>query len=167
MAMSKECSFDIVSRVDPMEITNAVHQTSKEIEQRFDLKGTRTLLTFDQAKGVLEVAAPDEFKIKSVVDILTQRLTRRSVSLKFFDFGKIEPAAGSRFRQVIQLRQGIDQDRARDLIKRIKELKLKVQAQVQDDQVRVMGKNKDDLQAVIRKLRQAELDIELQFVNYR
>ncbi|MBV8063201.1 MAG: YajQ family cyclic di-GMP-binding protein, partial [Nevskia sp.] len=133
----------------------------------FDLKGTKTELEYDQAQATIDITAPDEFKIKSVIDILTQRLAKRSVSLKFFDFGKAEPAAGSTFRQQIKVRQGIDRDHGRQIVDLVKGAKLKVQAQIQDDQIRVVGKNKDDLQVVMQKLRKAELDIELQFVNYR
>src|SRR5437870_3870847 len=111
--MAKDASFDIVSKVDPMEVTNAVHQTSKEIEQRFDLKGTKTGIEYSQGPGEIEIKGPDEFKLKSVIDILSQRLAKRNVSLKFLDFGQPEAAAGSTFRQTIKVKNGIDKDHAR------------------------------------------------------
>lgn len=163
--MSKEASFDIVSKVDMQEATNAVHQAQKEIENRFDLKGTGSEVTLE--KETLTLKAPDEMKLKNLLDILESKLVKRNISLKSLDYGKIESSLGGNVKQVVTLKQGIDKDQAKKIIGLIKDTKLKVQPQIQEDQVRVTGKNKDDLQVVIQKLREAELDLDLQFINYR
>ena len=136
-------SFDVVSQVDMQEVSNALQQTRKEVEQRYD------------------------FKVKAVVDILQSKFVKRNINLKSLEYGKIEPAAGSASRQLITIQQGLDTDAAREVVKLIKETKIKVQAQVQDDQVRVTGKKRDELQAVIQALRGADFRRPLQFVNMR
>ncbi len=163
--MAKESSFDIVSKVDMAEVQNALNMASKEIEQRFDLKGTGTKL--ELSKETLVASAPDEMKLKNILDIFTDKLARRNVPLKALDYGKIESALGGAVRQTVNIQQGISKDNARKIVDLIKGTKLKVQAQIQDDQVRVTGKNKDDLQAIIGKLRQADFPLALQFINYR
>lgn len=160
-----ECSFDIVSKVDMSEVQNALNMACKELETRFDLKGSGTKLELD--KDGLVASAPDEMKLKNALDVFLDKLTRRQVPLKALDYGKIDQALGGTVRQVVAIRQGIDRDNARKIVDLIKGTKLKVQAQIQDDQVRVAGKNKDDLQVIMGKLRQAELPLALQFVNYR
>jgi uncharacterized protein YajQ (UPF0234 family) len=163
--MAKECSFDIASNVDLQEVDNAVHQTTKEIAQRFDFKGSPASAT--REGHALSLTAEDEFKLKQVLDILESKLVKRQVPLKALSRGKIEPAGGGRVRQRIELQQGIPTDKARELVKLIKGMKLKVQAQIQENQVRVFGRDKDELQAVIRHLREQDLEIHVEFVNYR
>lgn len=163
--MAKDSSFDIVSRINMPELENALHQTMAEIRQRFDFKGSISEITMEGEE--LVVVSEDEFKIKNVTDILQNKLIKRGVSLKFFEFGKIEPALGGTVKQKIKMKNGLEQDKAKEIVKIIKDSKLKVQAQIQSDQVRVSGKNKDDLQIVIQTLRKANLPVELQFVNYR
>ncbi len=158
-------SFDVVSKVDPQEVDNAVNQTRKEVGQRYDFKGTKTEIR--EEENALHIVSDDEFKVKAVVDVLQSKLVRRGVSLKALVYGKIEPAAGGLAKQTITVQQGIDTDKARHIVKLIKDRKLKVQAQIQADQVRVSGKKRDDLQAVIELLKAQELDLPLQFLNYR
>ncbi|MBM3269643.1 MAG: YajQ family cyclic di-GMP-binding protein [Candidatus Sericytochromatia bacterium] len=163
--MAKECSFDIVSKVDMSEVQNALNMATKEVEQRFDLKGTGTKL--ELAKDALVASAPDEMKLKNVLDIFADKLARRNVPLKALDYGKVESALGGAVRQTVTIQQGISKENARKIVDLVKGTKLKVQAQIQDDQIRVTGKNKDDLQIIIGKLRQAEFPFAVQFVNYR
>lgn len=163
--MTKEASFDIVSKVDMQEATNAIHQAQKEIEQRFDLKGTGSEITLE--KESITLNAPDEMKLRNLLDVLEAKLVKREISLKSLDYGKIESSLGGKVRQVVVLKQGIEKENAKKIINLIKETKLKVNAQIQDDQVRVVGKNRDDLQQIIAKLKGAELDLDLQFLNYR
>lgn len=163
--MSKENSFDIVCKVELQEVDNAVNQTLKEISQRFDLKGSKNEIRREDYALVLSSA--DEYKLKSVIDILQSKLVKRQIPLKALSYGKVEPALGGTVRQKIELQQGIPMEKAREIVKVIKQTKIKVQAQIQEDQVRVSGKNKDDLQAVINTLKDTDWDIELQFTNYR
>ena len=163
--MASEHSFDIVSRVDMQEVNNAVQQTLKEIGTRFDFKGSKSDIRLE--KDVLVVVSDDEHKLKSVLDILQSRLVKRGVPLRNLEYGKPEPAAGGTVRQQIRLKQGIDQENAKKINNLIRDTKLKVKSQIQGDQIRVSGKSKDDLQAVIAALRSADLPLELRFVNYR
>ena len=158
-------AFDVVSKVNQQEIDNAVNQTRKEVAQRYDFKGTNTTIELESSE--LRITSQDDFKVKAAVDVLQSKLAKRSVPLKALAYGNIEPAAGGRAKQTITVRQGIDADKARQIVKRIKDLKLKVQAQIQGEQVRVTGKKRDDLQAVIQMLKQEDLDLPLQFENYR
>ena len=163
--MATECSFDIASKVDLQEVDNAVHQTVREVGQRFDFKGSQATVTREE--HALLLTAEDEFKLKQMLEILETKLVKRQVPLKAISRGKVEPAAGSTVRQRLDLQQGIPIEKAREIVKLIKGLKLKVQAQIQADQVRVSGRDKDELQAVIQHLRQQELGIHMQFTNYR
>lgn len=163
--MAKDCSFDIVSKVDLMEVDNAVNQTAKEISQRFDLKDTNTEI--ERKNEEIIINAEDDFKLKNVVDILQTKMTKRNISLKALEYGKIEHALGGKVKQIIKLQQGIDKDQAKLITTTIKDSKLKVQASIQGDAVRVTGKNKDDLQDVIQLLKAADLPINLSFTNYR
>ena len=163
--MASECSFDIASKVDLQEVDNAIHQTVREIGQRFDFKGSQASVTRDA--HALLLSAEDEFKLKQVLDILEGKLVKRQVPLKALVRGKVEPAAGSRVRQRIELQQGIPTEKGRELVKLIKGRKYKVQAQIQEDQVRVFGRDRDELQAVIQFLREQDLGIHMQFINYR
>jgi uncharacterized protein YajQ (UPF0234 family) len=158
-------SFDVVSKVDPQEVDNALNQARKEIAQRYDFKGTKTEIR--EEENLVHIVSDDEFKVKAVVDVLQSKMVRRGVSLKALVYGKIEPAAGGLAKQTITVQQGIDTDKAREIVKLIKDSKLKVQSQIQGDQVRVSGKKRDDLQAVIQLLKAQDLDLPLQFVNYR
>jgi uncharacterized protein YajQ (UPF0234 family) len=158
-------SFDVVSQVDMQEVDNAVNQTRKEVGQRYDFKGsdTETLLE----KNEIRIVSQDDFKVKAVVEVLQSKLVRRQVPLKALVYGALEPAAGGRARQTITVQQGITSDQARQIVKIIKDSKLKVQVQIQGDQVRVSGKLRDELQRAIQLLRQQDLDVALQFVNFR
>jgi cyclic-di-GMP-binding protein len=163
--MAKDASFDIVSKLDMQEVDNAVHQAQKEIETRFDFKGSKSEIRFDNESIVL--VSDDEYKLTQLLDVLQSKLVKRQVSLKTLKPGKIEPASGGSVRQSFALQQGISQDNAKKITKLIKDSKLKVQAAIQGEQVRVTGKNKDDLQTVMQMLREADMDVPLQFVNYR
>jgi cyclic-di-GMP-binding protein len=163
--VAAEYSFDIVSKVDLQEVNNAVQQALKEIETRFDFKGSKSDLKLE-AEAIL-AQSDDDYKLKSVIDILQTKLMKRGVPIRNLDYGKIEPASGGTVRQTIKLVQGIDQDNARKINILIRDSKLKIKSQIQGDQLRVTGKNKDDLQAVMALLRGAELPLELQFSNYR
>jgi uncharacterized protein YajQ (UPF0234 family) len=165
--MADEHFFDVVCQIDLQEVSNAVNQAMKEIEQRFDFKGSRSGIELDKGKRVITLSSDDETKLKSVVDILQSKLVKRSISLKALSYGKVEPASGSTVRQVVTLQQGIPQDKAKEMVKLIKDLKLKVSAEMQKDQVRVRAKKIDDLQLVIGKLREKDFGIHLQFTNYR
>ena len=158
-------SFDIVSQVNLPEVSNAVAQAQKEIAQRFDLKGTAAGLAL--AGTELTLTANDDFGLKAVNDLLQEKLVRRGVPLKALEYGTPEPAAKGTVRQVVTIRQGIATEKAKEIVKRIKDAKLKVQAAIQGDQVRVTGKKKDDLQQVIVLLKGADFGIPLQFTNYR
>ncbi|AHF06639.1 YajQ family cyclic di-GMP-binding protein [Desulfitobacterium metallireducens] len=163
--MAKESSFDIVSQVEMQEVSNAIHQAQKEIEQRFDFKNSKSSIELQEDKIIL--VSDDDFKLRNVVDILESKLVKRQVSLKALDYGKVTPAASDTVRQEAKLVQGISQEKAKQVNKLIKESKIKVSSSIQGDQVRVTGKDKDDLQAVIALLRQQDLGIDLQFINYR
>jgi hypothetical protein len=162
---TKQASFDIVSKLDEQEVKNALNQADREIKTRYDLKGSKCEIRFEP--GALVLLADDELKLQAIDDILAQKLAKRSVPLEALSKGQVEPAAGGLVRRRIELQQGIPIEQAREIVKLVKHSKLKVQAQIQEDQVRVMGKNKDDLQAVIRLLKDAKLGIHMQFVNYR
>ncbi len=163
--MASESSFDIVSRVDQQELDNALNQARKEIENRFDFKHSKTSIDFDGKK--ITLISDDELKMRNVVDVLQSKAVRRGIDIKAFDFSEVEPAAGATVRQVVTLRSGIPKDQSRALLAHIKSLKLKVNAQYQDEQIRVSGKSKDDLQKVMSALRAMEFELPLQFVNYR
>lgn len=165
--MAKDCSFDIVSKTDMAEVLNAVNQTLAEIKQRYDFKGSKAEVTLDQKDGKITMLADSEPQMRSVVDVLQSKLIKRGVSIKALQYGEVERASGDMARQVITLQQGIPTEKAREIVKLIKNMKIKVQASIQDDQVRVTGKNRDDLQEVIAMLREEDLDIDMQFTNYR
>lgn len=165
--MAEEHSFDIVCNVDMQEVLNAVNQAMKEIGQRFDFKGSKSSIELDKGNGLINLVSDDEFKLKSVIDILQSKLVKRGVSLKALSYGKVEQAAGSTVKQAITLQQGIPQEKAKDIVKLIKDMKAKVSPEIQKDQVRVKAKNKDDLQAVIAKIKEKDFGIHLEFTNYR
>ena len=163
--MATEHSFDVVSRVEMQEVKNAVQQALKEIGTRFDFKGSDTRIEFGENE--LELSSAEEGNLKSAYDVLQTKLVKRGVPLKALQPGKIEQALGGTVRQKIGFQLGIPIEKAREIVKIIKGTKLRVQASVQGDQVRVTGKNKDDLQTIIARLRESDLDIHMQFVNYR
>ncbi|KLU62120.1 putative nucleotide-binding protein [Peptococcaceae bacterium CEB3] len=163
--MAKDASFDIVSQVDTQEVTNAVHQAQKEIEQRFDFKNSKSSISLEGDRLVL--VSDDDFKLRNVVDILEGKLVKRQVSLKALEYGKVQAAAGDTVRQEVKLIQGIATEKAKQINKRIKDSKIKVTSSIQGEQIRVSGKNKDDLQAVIALLKKEDWGLELQFINYR
>ena len=165
--MAKSCSFDIVSEVNMAEVQNAVNQAVMEIRQRYDFKGSKSEIKLEEKDNQLTIVSDDEYKLKSVVDVLQSKLVRREVSLKALEYGKVEPAGGNTVRQVIKLQKGIPQDKGKEIVKFLKTLGVKVQGQIMDDQVRVSGKNKDDLQAVISSVKQKDFDIAMNFTNYR
>jgi uncharacterized protein YajQ (UPF0234 family) len=163
--MAGEVSFDVVSDFDEQELRNALDQVRREIGQRYDFKGVHVELT--QAKDELVLVTDDEFRATAVKDLIESKAVRRSLSLKIFDWGKVEPAGGNRVRQRIGLRRGLSEDLARKLTKLIRDEFPKVKSQVQGDAVRVSGKSKDELQRVIARLRELDEPVPLQFENYR
>lgn len=163
--MAKENSFDIVSKTDYAEISNAVNQTRKEVSQRFDFKGSKALV--DVFDNDLILSAEDETKLRNMNDVLQSKLVKRGISLKALDYQKIEPSAGGTVRQVVKVQQGIPTDKAKEIVKFIKDSKLKVQASIQGDSVRVSSKDRDTLQDVISKLKEKDFGIDMQFSNYR
>ncbi|MFY9550630.1 MAG: YajQ family cyclic di-GMP-binding protein [Thermoanaerobaculia bacterium] len=165
--MAQEFSFDVVSKVDLQEVSNAVQQASKEIATRFDFRGSKSKVEWNDKDLELTLTSDDEGKLKSVKDILETRLVKRGVAVKSLDYQKVEPAAMGTVRQVAKIQQGIATEKAREIVKVIKDRKLKVQASIQADQVRVSGRAKDDLQEVMAALRAGDFGIPLQFTNYR
>ena len=160
-----DSSFDVVSKIDLQEVKNALQQVEREVATRFDFKNS--VSTVELEGEVLKLHSDDEFKLKSLVDILESKLLKRGVSIKALDFGKVEPASKGTVRQDVKLKQGLDQDTARKVSKLIKDSGKKVNSQIQGDQVRVTGKSRDDLQAIIQLLKGADLPVDLQFINYR
>lgn len=163
--MAKENSFDIVSKTDMAEVVNAINQTAKEVSQRFDFKGSKAaveLVTKD-----LMLTAEDDTKLRNMNDILQSKLVKRGISLKALEYGKIEPAAGGTVRQAVKIQQGIPGDKAKEVVKFIKDGKYKVQASIQGETVRVSGKDRDTLQSVIAALKAHDFGIDMQFDNYR
>jgi hypothetical protein len=163
--MADEHSFDIVSKPNIQEVENAVQMAMKEITTRFDFKGSISKITKEGDN--INLVSEDEFKLKNVVGVLQDKLAKRQVSIKFFEFGKVEEALGGTVKQKISLKIGIAQEKAKEIVKQIKGMGLKVQAQIQADQVRVSGKKLDALQAVIQKMRGIDFGLPLQFANYR
>ena len=163
--MAKENSFDIVSKTDYAEVTNALNQTSKEISQRFDFKGSKA--SVELVGKDLVLAAEDETKLRNMNDILQSKLVKRGISLKALDYQKIEPAAGGTVRQTVKVQQGIPGEKAKEIVKMIKDSKMKVQASIQGETVRVSGKDRDTLQEVIAALKAKDFGIDMQFDNYR
>ena len=163
--MAKENSFDIVSKTNYAELTNALDQTMKEVTQRFDFKGSKA--TVEQVEKDLVLAAEDNTKLKNMNDILQSKLLKRGISLKALDYQNIEPAAGGTVRQTVKIQQGIPTDKAKEIVKFIKDAKLKVQASIQGETVRVSGKDRDTLQETIAALKAKDFGIDMQFDNYR
>ncbi len=163
--MAKENSFDVVSKTDYAEVENALNQTRKELSQRFDFKGSKALVTVHDKE--LIISAEDDTRLKNLDDILQTKLVRRGVSLKALNYEPKEPAAGGTIRQIVKIQQGIPGDQAKEIVKYIKKLKMKVQASINGDLVRVSSKSRDDLQAVMAELKKKDFGIDMQFDNYR
>jgi uncharacterized protein YajQ (UPF0234 family) len=164
--MASDNSFDIVSKVDIQEVRNAIDQASKEIHNRFDLKNTHSEI-YLEGSDAIQLASSDEYKLKAVTEILEQKLVKRGVSLKALTFGKIEQASGSSVRQKISLQQGIASEKAKEIVRVVKDSKKKAQASIQGDTVRISGKDRDTLQEIIALLKGHDFGIDMQFTNYR
>ena len=162
-----ENTFDIVSKIDLNEVLNAVQQTSKEVQTRYDLKDSKSSLELNEKEHKILLASSDEYKLKAIVEILGQNLVKRNVPLKGLEYGSVTPASGGSVRQEIKLQQGIATEKAKDIVKLIKDSKLRVQASIQGDLVRVSGKDRDTLQQAISLLRGKDFGIDMQFTNYR
>ncbi|MFD1888318.1 YajQ family cyclic di-GMP-binding protein [Paenibacillus wenxiniae] len=163
--MASESSFDIVSKMDMQEMTNAINQTEKEIVSRFDFKGSKSSLTLD--KETLVVISDDEYKLNALIDILQTKMVKRGLPIKNIEYGSIESASLGTVRQRLKLKQGIDQENAKKINILIRDSKLKVKSQIQGDQIRVTAKSRDDLQSIIQLLRKADLSVDLQFTNMK
>ncbi|MBF1761219.1 MAG: YajQ family cyclic di-GMP-binding protein [Veillonella sp.] len=163
--MAKDCSFDVVSEVDMQEVDNAVNQAIKEIGTRYDFRGSKSEISLEG--DTIKLIGDDEYKLGAVVDVLKGKMVKRNVSIKNLEFGKVEAASGATVRQLVTIKKGISQENAKKVTKAIKDMKIKVQASIQGDQVRVSGKDKDDLQAVIQMLKNLDVPVELQFTNFR
>ncbi|MCK5237603.1 MAG: YajQ family cyclic di-GMP-binding protein [Deltaproteobacteria bacterium] len=159
-------SFDIISEVEEQEIDNAINQSTKEITQRYDFKDTKSEINWSKGEDIV-IIGDDDYKLKAVVDILQSKFVKRGISLKSFEYGSVEDSGGGLKKQSIKIIQGISQEKAKEIVKFVKALKIKVQAQIQGDQLRVTGKKLDDLQAVIAEVKAKGFDLELQFVNMR
>jgi uncharacterized protein YajQ (UPF0234 family) len=160
-------SFDVVSKIEMPEVLNSIQQAQKEIQQRYDLKDSHSSIELNEKEGKMVLASKDEFKLKAVVDILESKLVKRKVPLKNLSFGTVTPAAGSTVRQEVTLQQGIPIEKAREIVKAIKDAKLKVQASINGDFVRVSGRDRDTLQQAIQLLKAADFGLDMQFINYR
>ncbi len=165
--MAETSSFDITSTVERQEVKNAVDQTMKELGQRFDFKGSRAHVAFNEKDSVLQVEADDDYKLKAVLDVLKGKCVKRGVSLKALTYGKVEQALGGTVRQPITIQNGIADDKAKAIAKSVRENRFKAQAQIQGDHLRVQSKSKNELQAVIEFLKGQDFGIDLQFGNYR
>lgn len=165
--MADQSSFDVVSQVDMQEMKNAIDQTVKEIRQRYDFKNSKSELTLKEKEQELVVISDDEYKLNAVMDILKTKCAKRGVSLKALDYQKIEEAMAGTVRQVIKIQNGLTSEKAKEISKSLRDVKLKVQAQIQGEQVRVQSKSKDELQSAITFLKQQDFDVDLQFINYR
>jgi uncharacterized protein YajQ (UPF0234 family) len=160
-------SFDVVSKIELPEVSNAIQQALKEIQQRYDLKGSNSTIQLVEKDNKILLASADDFKLKAVIEILEQKLVKRKVSLKGLEYGVVTPAAGSSVRQEIKLQQGIDADKARKIVQAVKDSKKKVQVSIQGDLLRVASKDRDTLQEVMHLLRTNDFGLDLQFINYR
>ena len=163
--MAKENSFDIASTVDLNEVTNAIHQTMKEVRQRFDFKGSQSEVQLEEVELVL--TSDDEYKLQSLTEILQQKLVKRKVSLKALSYGKIDSALGGTVRQRVAIQQGIPSEKAKEIARFIRDAKLKVKSTIQENSVRVSGRDRDTLQKVMALLREKDFGIDMQFTNYR
>ncbi len=164
--MASDNSFDVVSKVEIQEVKNAIDQATKELHTRFDLKNSKSTIALEKEEAI-QLASQDEYTLKAVIEILSQKLVKRGISLKNLEYEKLEPAAGQSVRQKIKLKQGIASENAKKIVAAIKDSKLKAQASIQGDTVRVTSKDKDTLQQIMGKLRSGDFGVELQFTNFR
>ena len=164
--MASDNSFDVVSKVELQEVKNAIDQASKEVHARFDLKDSKSKIELE-GNDAIQLASQDEYKLKAVIEILSQKLVKRGVSLKNLEYEKIEPASNSSVRQKIKLKQGIPSDNAKKIVATVKDSKLKAQASIQGDTVRIVSKDRDVLQQIMAKLRAGDFGVELQYTNFR
>ena len=162
-----EHSFDIVSKVDLQEVSNAIQQAMKEIGQRYDFKGSKSEIELDKGNNEITIVSDDEYKLKSVVDILESKFIKRKVPIKALEYGTVDAALSGTVKQVVKLQQGIPTEKGKEIAKIIKTAKMKVQAEIQKDQLRVKGKDIDNLQSVISMLKEKDLGIHLEFLNFR
>lgn len=160
-------SFDVVSRVDMQEMDNAVNQVKKEITTRYDFRGSKTRIDLDRKDGKIELHTEDDMKLRAIKDMLISKVVKRSIDAQALVFGTPEKAGGDMLRQSVKITNGIDMETARKVVKLVKDTKLKVQAAIQGDEVRITGKKRDDLQEAIQTLKEADLDMPLQYVNFR
>jgi cyclic-di-GMP-binding protein len=160
-------SFDVVSEVDQQEVDNAINQARKEIDQRYDFKGSNTTIDWDQKEKTITLHTSDDMKLRALTETLNQKMIKRGISMKSLDYQKVEPATNSSLRQVVKIKTGLEGEQAKVITKLVKEQKMKVQAQIQGDAVRITGKSKDDLQTAIQILKAQSLDFPIQFTNYR
>ncbi len=165
--MAQQFSFDVVSEVDPQEVDNAINQARKEVEQRYDFKGSNTKIDWNPKEHTIVLHTSDDMKLRALQEILNGKMIKRSVSLKALDYQKAEEATGMSLRQTIKIKHGLEGEQAKTVTKLVKELKMKVQAQIQGDAVRIVGKSKDDLQEAIATLRAQTFEFPIQFTNYR
>lgn len=165
--MAAQFSFDVVSEVDDQEVDNAVNQTKKEVEQRYDFKGSNTKVTLNLKEHTILLETSDDMKLRALKEILDGKMIKRSISLKALDYQKVEQASGASLRQTVKIKNGLESEQAKEVTKLVKETKMKVQAAIQGDAVRITGKSKDDLQTAIQQLRAHEFDFPLQFTNFR
>jgi uncharacterized protein YajQ (UPF0234 family) len=165
--MAEEHSFDIASKIPNQEVINAVNQAMKEISQRFDFRDSKSNIEFNQNNQEITLLSDDEYKLKAVIDVLQTKLVKRGISLKALNYSKIEQASGGTVRQIISLQQGIPIENAKEIVKMIKNAKLKVQSEIQKDQVRVKSKKIDELQKLIKLIKEIDFDIHIEFLNYR
>ncbi|MEN8262189.1 MAG: YajQ family cyclic di-GMP-binding protein [Nitrospirota bacterium] len=160
-------SFDIVSKVDMQEVINSIQQAMKEISQRFDFRGSKSDISLDKGKNEISIVSDDDYKLKSVIDILEGKFVKRKVPLKALNFGKVEAALSGTVKQIVTLQEGIPTEKSKEIVKMIKNTKLKVQSEIQKDQLRVRAKKIDDLQSVMQFLKEKDLGIHVDFMNYR
>ena len=165
--MAQQFSFDVVSTYDSQEMDNAVNQARKEVEQRYDFKGTNTVIDLNLKEKTITLHTSDDMKLRALHEILNGKMIKRGISLKALDYGTAEQASGGTLRQVVKLKSGLESEQAKQITKMVKDLKLKVQAQIQGEEVRIVGKSKDDLQTAIAALKGQNFDFPIQFTNYR
>ncbi len=165
--MASQFSFDVVSQFDEQEVDNAVNQARKEVEQRYDFKGSNTVIDMNLKEKTITLHTSDDMKLRALHEILNGKMIKRGISLKVLDYGKEEPATGGSIRQVIKLKSGLESEQAKQITKMVKDLKMKVQAAIQGEEVRITGKSKDDLQTAMQTLKAQNFDFPIQFTNYR
>jgi len=165
--MAQQFSFDVVSQFDEQEVDNAVNQARKEVDQRYDFKGSNTTIDMNLKEKTITLHTSDDMKLRALHEILNGKMIKRGISLKALDYGKEEPATGGSIRQVIKLKSGLESEQAKQITKMVKDLKMKVQAAIQGEEVRITGKSKDDLQTAMQTLKAQNFDFPIQFTNYR